>query len=161
MGEQMTALRLPTVSFGATSAIVTSMGVIIGFGVAGISKSTIIAGLLIVGLADNVTDSLSIHIYQESERLEQHAAFRATIGNFATRLIVSLSFIVLVFSFSSTNMLLACLVWGVLLLASLTWLVAKNRNANVLTEVLKHLAVAAAVIAASLATGAFISTYVQ
>jgi hypothetical protein len=49
-------------------------------------EPTIIAGLLIVGLADNVTDSLSIHIYQESERLEQHAAFRATISNFATRL---------------------------------------------------------------------------
>ena len=58
-------------------------------------------------------------------------------------------------------MLLACLGWGVLLLASLTWFVAKNRNANVLTEVIKHLAVAAAVIAASLATGILISTYIQ
>jgi ABC-type molybdate transport system permease subunit len=95
MGEQMIALRLPTVSFGAASAIVTSMGMIIGFAAGGISKPTIIAGLLVVGVADNVTDSLSIHIYQESERLEQHAAFRATIGKFATRLIISLSFMVL------------------------------------------------------------------
>ena len=157
----MIAFRLPAVSFGAASAIVTSMGMIIGFGVASISKPTIIAGLLIVGLADNVTDSLSIHIYQESERLEQQAAFRATVGNFATRLIISLSFVILVVWFSSTGMLLACLIWGVLLLTTLTWFVAKNRNANVSTEVLKHLAVAAAVIAASLGTGAFISTYVQ
>jgi len=157
----MIAFRLPAISFGAASAIVTSMGMIIGFGAASISKPTIIAGLLIVGLADNVTDSLSIHIYQESERLEQQAAFRATIGNFVTRLIISLSFVTLVFWFSTTNMLLACLIWGVLLLVALTWFVAKNRNANVLTEVLKHLAVAAAVIAASLATGTFISTYVQ
>jgi hypothetical protein len=161
MGEEMIALRLPAVSFGAASAIVTSMGTIIGFGAASISKPTIIAGLLIVGIADNATDSLSIHIYQESEKLEQHAAFRAMIGNFATRLIISLSFIALVFSFSSTKLLLACLVWGVLLLAGLTWFVAVNRNANVLAEVLKHLTVAAAVIAASLATGAFISIYVQ
>ena len=161
MGEQMIAFRLPAVSFGAASAIVTGMGMVIGFGAASISKPTIIAGLLIVGLADNITDSLSIHIYQESERLEQKAAFRTTIGNFATRLIISLSFIILVFSFSNTNMLLACLIWGVLLLASLTWFVAKNRDANVLTEILKHLAVAAAVIAASLATGTVISTYVQ
>jgi len=161
MGEQMITLRLPTVSFGAASAIVTSMGMIIGFGAAGISKPPIIAGLLIVGLADNVTDSLSIHIYQESERLEQKAAFRATIGNFATRLILSLSFVVLVLTFSSTNMLLACLIWGVLLLGCLTWFVARHRNANVVTEVLKHLAVATVVIAASLATGTFITTYIQ
>ena len=84
MGKRMIAFRLPAVSFGAASAIVTSMGMIIGFGAANISKPTIVAGLFIVGLADNVTDSLSIHIYQESERLEQQAAFRTTIGNFAT-----------------------------------------------------------------------------
>jgi Flp pilus assembly protein TadB len=157
----MVALRLPTVSFGAASAIVTSMGMIIGFAAGGISRPTIVAGLLIVGLADNVTDSLSIHIYQESERLEQHAAFRATLGNFATRLVIALSFVALVFSFSGPTMVLACLAWGVLLLAGLTWLVARNRQANVLTELFKHLAVAAAVIAASLAAGAFINTYVQ
>jgi hypothetical protein len=157
----MIALRLPAISFGAASAIVTSMGVIIGFGAGGISKSTVVAGLLIVGLGDNLTDSLSIHIYQESERLEKGAAFKATLGNFATRLILSLSFVALVVSFSGTNMLLACLAWGILLLASLTWLVAKSRHANVTTELLKHLAVAAAVIAASFATGTFVSVYVQ
>jgi hypothetical protein len=42
VGEYMIALRLPTVSFGAVSAIVTSIGLIIGFGAAGISKSTIL-----------------------------------------------------------------------------------------------------------------------
>jgi hypothetical protein len=157
----MIALSLPAVSVGTASAIVTSMGVIIGFGVASISKPTIIAGLLIVGLADNVTDSLSIHIYQESERLEHHAAFRATIGNFAARLIISLSFVFLAFTFSSAAMILVCLIWGALLLATLTWFVAKNRNANVMTETLKHLAVAAVVIAASLVTGTLINACVE
>jgi len=161
MDEKMIAFKLPSVSFGAASAIVTSMGMIVGFGAASVAKPTIITGLLIVGLADNVTDSLSIHIYQESERLEQHAAFRATIGNFATRLIISLSFVVLALTFSSVKMMLVCLVWGVLLLATLTWFVAKNRNANALTEVLKHLGVAAVVIAASLATGTLINAYVE
>jgi len=157
----MIAFRLPLVSFGAASAIVTSMGIIVGFGAASISKPTIIAGLLVVGLADNVTDSLSIHIYQESEKLEQQAAFRATVGNFATRLIISLSFVLLVLTFSNLKMLSVCLIWGVLLLAGLTWFVAKNRSANVVTEVLKHLAVAAVVIAASLATGTFITSYIK
>lgn len=82
-------ISLPRVSFGAVSAVVTSIGLIVGFGAADISKPTIIAGLLIVGLADNLTNSLSIHIYQESERLEQHAAFVATLSNFVTRLVIS------------------------------------------------------------------------
>jgi hypothetical protein len=75
-------LRLPTVSFGSVSAIVTSISLIIGFGAAGIPKTAIVAALLIIGLADNLTDSLSIHIYQESEKLEERAAFKATISNF-------------------------------------------------------------------------------
>ena len=60
-------LRLPLVSFGATTAIVTSVGPVVGFGSADVRKSAIISGLLIVGLADNLTDTLSIHIFQESE----------------------------------------------------------------------------------------------
>jgi hypothetical protein len=157
----MIAFRLPSISFGAASAIVTSMGMIVGFGTAGVSRPTIIAGLLIVGLADNLTDSLSIHIYQESEKLEQRAAFRATTGNFAARLIISLSFVLLAFTFSRYAMMSVCLIWGALLLATLTWFVAKNRNANVLTEAFKHLAVAAVVIAASFAAGTLIHAYVE
>lgn len=155
----MIALRLPAVSFGAVSAIVTSVGLIIGFGAAEISKPTIIAGLLIVGLADNLTDSLSIHIYQESERLEEHAAFRATLCNFATRLFVSLSFVLLVLIFSGAAVIMASLAWGILLLVSLTWLVARNRHASVLTEILKHLVVAAVVVAVSRAIGMLIRSY--
>lgn len=148
-------------SFGAVSAIVTSVGLIVGFGAAEISKPTIVAGLLIVGLADNLTDALSIHVYQESEKLEERAAFRATLGNFATRLFVSLSFVMLVIGFSSVSAIVASLTWGFLLLMGLTWLVARSRQASVLSETLKHLAVAAVVIAVSRITGTLIATYVQ
>jgi hypothetical protein len=81
---------------------------------------------LIVGFADNMTDALSIHIYQESERLEQHAAFRATFGNFATRLIVSLSFVLIVTVMSSVHAMMAAMTWSIVLLMGLTWLTAKN-----------------------------------
>ena len=154
-------ISLPRVSFGAVSAVVTSIGLIVGFGAADISKPTIIAGLLIVGLADNLTNSLSIHIYQESEQLEQHAAFVATLSNFVTRLVISLSFVVLVIAFSSANALLASLGWGVVLLTGLTWFVAKGRNANVPTEIAKHLTVAAGVVAVSRTIGTFINVYTQ
>lgn len=148
-------------SFGAVSAIVTSVGLIIGFGAAGISKPTIIAGLLIVGLADNLSDSLSIHIYQESEKLEEHSAFRSTLGNFVTRFIISMSFVIFVLSLLSRNTVLVSLAWGVSLLIGLTWLVANSRGANVTAEILKHLAAAAVVVALSRVVGIFIGTYVQ
>ena len=153
----MTVLRLPTVSFGAVSAIVTSIGLIVGLGTAGISTPTIIGGLLIVGLADNLTDSLSIHVYQESEKLEQQAAFEATISNFIIRLLISISFVIITLAFSSSIAVFVSLAWGTALLTGLTWLVAKSRGANVTTEVVKHLAIATVVIVASRAIGILIN----
>ena len=157
----MIALRLPSVSFGAVSAIVTSIGVIAGFGAAGIPKSTIVGSLLIVGLADNLTDSLSIHIYQESEDLEKRAAFRATVGNFVTRLIISMSFVTPVVALSEMTSVLVSLGWGIVLLTGLTWLVAKRRGVAVSSEVAKHLVVAAVVIAVSRGIGLGINAYIS
>ena len=65
----MTTKKISRISYGGTAAIVTSMALITGLNTVGTGKSTLITALLIVALADNITDSLSIHIYQESERL--------------------------------------------------------------------------------------------
>ena len=70
------------VAFGSNSAIVTSLGLIVGFGAATVSRAALVSGLLIVGLADNISDSLSIQIYQEAENLESGSAFKATLTNF-------------------------------------------------------------------------------
>jgi VIT1/CCC1 family predicted Fe2+/Mn2+ transporter len=156
----MLGLHLTRVSFGAASAIVTSIGLIIGFGAAGVPRPTILAGLLIIALADNLTDSLSIHIYQESERLEERAAFRATVSNFATRLVVSLSFVLLVLVGPQTHALVASLLWGLILLTGLTWLVARARKVSVWAEIAKHLGVAAVVIATSRVVGSLIGAYI-
>jgi hypothetical protein len=47
-------------------------------------------------LADNLTDSLSLHVYQEAERLNGRTAFRATLTNFGARVLVALTFVVIV-----------------------------------------------------------------
>jgi hypothetical protein len=83
------------------------------------------------------------------------------LGNFSTRLFISLSFVILAIVFSSVNAIAASLTWGTLLLTGLTWLVARSREASVLGEIVRHLAVAAVVIAVSRATGTLIATYVQ
>ena len=48
-----------------------------------------------------------------------------------------------------------------MLLAALTWLVARHRGAEVFLELYKHLGMAALVIAASHAIGTLINTYLQ
>lgn len=119
------------------------------------------SGLLIIALADNVSDSLSIHIYQESENLERLAAFRATLTNFAARFVVAMSFvgIALVVPLSSAPTI--AVVWGTLLLGALTHAVARARGASPWRETFKHVVVASLVVAVSRILGAWIAGHVR
>jgi VIT1/CCC1 family predicted Fe2+/Mn2+ transporter len=153
--------HLERYSFGSTSAIVTSVGVIVGFGPSAASRPWMVSSLLIIALADNITDSLSIHVYQESEQLNGRAAFRATMTNFVTRLIVAASFVALVVALPTPLIAAASLAWGAFLLASLTYALARSRDVRPLPEIFKHLVVAVIVVAVSRALGSVIHAYVH
>jgi VIT1/CCC1 family predicted Fe2+/Mn2+ transporter len=148
-------------SYGSTAAIVTSVGLIVGLGAVSVSKAALLSGLLIIALADNLTDSLSIHVYQESENLEGRAAFRATVTNFVARLIVALSFVGIVVLFRGGTATVVATIWGLLLLGTLTFVVSRARGVPPLREITKHLLVAVAVVAASRMLGAFIAAHVS
>ncbi len=146
-------LDLRYLSFGAPAAIVTGMGLIVGLDAATATKATVVGSLLIIGIADNLTDALSVHIYQEAERLAQRQAFRTTVANFIARFIVSVSFVLLFLLMPTSIAIGACVAWGFLLLCGLSYLLAKARGANVFSEIGKHAGVALVVIAISQAVG--------
>src|SRR5579863_10551039 len=147
-------IELRKLSFGGPAAIVTGMGLIVGFDAATAAKSIIIVSLLLFGIADNLTDSLSVHIYQESERLAEHNAFRTTIANFFARFFVCITFIIILLLLSSSTAILVSMVWGFILLSLLSYFLARRRGVGAVSEVIKHCAVAVAVIAISRAIGA-------
>lgn len=149
-------MDLRKISYGGTAAVVTGMGLVIGLDAAGSTRSAIVASLLIFAIADNLSDSLSIHMYQESERLEERAAFRATVANFATRLGLSVGFAAIVILLPPSLAVVAALGWGGLALLALTALVARDRGAPIAPEIAKHFAVAAVVIAASKGIGSWL-----
>jgi len=153
-------LKINRVAFGATAGVVTSMALVTGLGAAGAARRTIVSALLIAALADNLTDSLSVHIYQESERLEKREAFVGTVTNFAARLVLCLSFVLLVTMFSAPAATIASLIWGISLLATLTWMLARERKISPAKEAAKHIIVALVVIAASRGIGEWIGTHI-
>jgi len=148
--------KLTRLSYGGTAAIVTSMGLIVGLGAAGDRSATIIVSLILVAIADNLTDSIAIHVYQESEKLESRQAFRSTITNFLTRLLVSSSFVAMAILLPLPYLIVVAVVWGMLLLGVLTYFVARERGAAPGIEIVKHLASAIVVIGVSRAIGAWI-----
>jgi VIT1/CCC1 family predicted Fe2+/Mn2+ transporter len=150
-------IRPAWISFGGTAAIVTSMGLIQGLDAAASSKQAIISALLIVALADNLSDSLSVHVYQEAEQLEAREAFRSTLANFVTRLLVALSFVALVITLPRDSLAVVTVAWGFLLLALLTVRIARARGAHIGREIAKHVVIAAIVILISRWLGSWIA----
>jgi hypothetical protein len=150
MGDVMRRrVRATEYSFGGAAAIVTSMALIAGLDAATATKATIVSGLLIVALADNLTDSLSIHLYQEAEHLEARRAFRATLFNFAARLLVALTFVAIAVALPPLGAVVGAILWGVGLLVVLTAMLARERGVRVAPEVGKHLVAATAIVVLS------------
>ena len=145
------------ISFGGTAAIVTSMALIAGLDAAKAGRTTMLSALLIAAVADNLTDSLSVHMYQESERLEEREAFVGTLTNFATRFIVCLSFVLIVALFREHAAAVGGIVWGMSLLTALTYILARHRQVSAMSEVGKHLAVATVIIFVSKSIGHWVT----
>jgi VIT1/CCC1 family predicted Fe2+/Mn2+ transporter len=136
-------------SIGATAAITTSMGLIAGLTQGEIAKTGIITGLLIVAIADNISDTLGIHIYKESEGATKQDINSYTYGNFIVRLLLAFTFVLIVLLFSSLTALIISSIWGLFLLTILSYLIAKSKKTNPSREIVWHLVVAMIIIVGS------------
>lgn len=153
-------IKTTRISFGGTAAIVTSMALIVGLDAANAGKAAMVSALLIAAVADNLTDSLSVHMYQESERLEEREAFIGTLSNFATRFILCLTFVLIVALFRAHAAIWG-IVWGMLLLTLLNYILARHRNVSAISELWKHLAVALVIIFVSKGIGYWITAHIS
>ena len=137
------------------------MALIVGLNAANAGKAAMVSALLIAAVADNLTDSLSVHMYQESERLEEKEALIGTLSNFATRFIVCLSFVLIVALFRAHAAAVGGIVWGMLLLTGLNYILARYRNVGAISELWKHLTVALVIIFVSKGIGYWITVHVS
>ena len=140
--------HLTKFSFGATSAIITCLAFIIGLSKSG-NKLSIIGSLLVIAIADNISDTLGIHIYQESELKKSDEVRVSTFFNFLTRFFVILIFILLIFFLPIGYGMIFSIVWGISLLTILSYFIAKEQKINPFIAIFWHVALAVLVIIVS------------
>ena len=146
-------MRLPKdpskFSFGATSSTVTSLGIVFGLLTSGNPRASVIGSLLVIALADNIADSLGIHIYRESTATKKENTRMFTISNFITRFGITLTFVVL-FAFLPLDYAAAfCTIIGLGILVFLSYLIGVQRKTSILKEITIHLGIAVPVIVIS------------
>ena len=102
-----------------------------------------------IALADNISDSVGIHIYQESECISDKEIWLSTITNFLTRFFVSLTFVLLVAVLPIKLAVFYSVFWGLTLLAAMSYTIAKNRGVSPLRAIFEHISIAVIVIIVS------------
>ena len=148
-------------SFGATSAIITNLGIITGLDTLTHPKLSIIGALLVIALADNLSDSFGIHIDQESEHIAKKEVWLSTLTNFFTRLFVSSTFIILIIVLPIRLAAVCSVIWGLLILTVMTYTIAKQQKINPFSAIFVHLTIAVVVVVASNFIGGFVISRFQ
>lgn len=133
-------------SFGGTSGIITNLAIIIGLNTLTNAKISIIGSLLVVALADNISDTLGIHIYQESEGFPRREVWISSFTNFLARFLVSLGFIFIVYFLPMNFAVVISIIYGLLVLSIISYLISKRKNTNPWQAVTEHIIIALVVI---------------
>ena len=141
-------------SFGATSAVTSSLALMTGLSQLDVSKTGMIGALLILGLADNIADALGMHIYSESKSRSHTKLNTAT--NYLTRLGITLLFVVFVVLLPFQYALAASVIAGMLVIAVLSYFIAIEHGMGARRAVAEHLAVTALVLIVSQLIGSSI-----
>jgi vacuolar iron transporter family protein len=134
-------------SFGLTSGIITTLGLMVGLHSGTQSQLAVIGGILTIAIADAFSDALGIHISEESRNtLGAQEIWEATLTTFATKFIVALSFVVPVVLLPLAAAIGVSILWGLLLLAALSIHVANVQRILRWKVVMEHLLIAGVVV---------------
>ena len=153
-------------SFGLTSGVITSLGMIVGLHSATASRLVIIAGIIIMAIADGLSDAAGVHISEESElekgtaKHTQKEIWAATIFTFIFKLTFTLSFAIPFLILTLKPAVLVAIIWGMLLLIFLNFSIAKIKQENSAMLIFEHVLLALFVIAASHYVGHFVARWI-
>ncbi|MEW6027450.1 MAG: hypothetical protein AB1599_09180 [Planctomycetota bacterium] len=158
-------------SFGSTSGVITTLGLMVGLHSGTHSKLAVLGGILTIAIADAFSDALGIHISEESENKHTTAEiWMATISTFIAKFVVALTFTipVLLWDFSSTITITVIAVglpvaiavaiaWGLFLITLISVRISRQQSVKVSRVVAEHLLIVIIVIGITHYVGHWVS----
>ncbi len=134
-------------SFGLTSGIITTLGLIVGLNSGTHSRIVIISGIFVIAIADAMSDALGIHISEEAEN--KHTTkeiWESTIATFASKFVFALMFIIPILFLELATAIIVCIIWGLFLISVFSYYLARQQQIKPYKIVLEHLIITIIVI---------------
>ncbi len=144
--------------FGATSGVITTIGLITGLNSGTGSVAAVLGGIFVIAVADAMSDALGIHLAEEADpNTTTGHVWAATISTFFNKFIFALSFAVPLLLLPLDTAVVASLLWGMLVIVVLSYFLARTQNSRPLHVIGEHLGIAVLVVVLSHFIGVWVN----
>lgn len=141
--------------FGLTTAVITSLGMIVGMHSATSSKLAVVAGIVVMAIADGLSDAVGLHTAEEAEvengrgKHTPKEIWLTTLFAFLSVSGFTLTFAIPILLFPLETAVFIATAWGMILLILLNFYIAKIRKENPIKLISEHVLLAIFVIIVS------------
>lgn len=143
--------------FGTTSGVITTLGLVVGLNAGTGSLVAVLGGILVIAVADAMSDALGIHLAQEADaNTSDKEVWNATFSTFFAKFLTSLTFALPFALLALETAILVSVVWGYLIISLLSYRLASDQGMKPHTVIAEHLVIATIVIAASHGIGLWV-----
>ena len=145
-------------SFGLTSGIITTLGLMMGLYSGTHSQHIVIGGILTVAIADAFSDAMGIHVSEESKnQYTTREVWESTFSTFLCKFVFSSIFIIPVLLLELQAAIIISVMIGLYLLFLISLDIAREQKIKPWKVIGEHLTIAAVVIVLTYYVGYWIS----
>lgn len=154
----MKSSYLKGISFGLTSGIITTLGMMVGLHSGTHSKLAVLGGVLTIAIADAFSDALGIHVSEEAgNKTTSKEVWEATVATFLAKFIFAMTFVIPILLFDLSTAIWVSIGWGFLVLGGISYWMAWDRKENPLYIIGEHWGITIVVIAITHFVGEWIA----
>jgi VIT1/CCC1 family predicted Fe2+/Mn2+ transporter len=149
------------ICYGVTSGVITVLGLLIGLFSSTDSKHVVLAGVLTVALADALSDGVGMRVSEESDNIHnKKTIWEATLSTTFAKMLLGLTFVLPILLLPLTVSVIVALVWGLTVIAILSYIIAKQNKEKAVLVVIEHVGITILVVALSYFVGLAIEAFV-
>ena len=145
-------------SFGIMSAVITTLGLMIGLSAATASKLAVVGGVISIAIADALSDAVGVHALVESEGAQGREVWEAASTTFLSKFIFALVFLIPVIFLNLQDALWTAIGIGVVLIVIISYKIAKLRNESFMYQTAEHLVLTFIVLAVTHYVGMWVAS---
>jgi len=132
--------------FGITSGIITTLGLMVGLFSSTNSKIVVLGGILMIAIADAMSDALGIHLSEELSGKNCKEIWESTISTFTFKFVFATIFVIPILIFELQFAIIFSVFFGLLLLGIFSYFIAVQNKKNPLPVIAEHVVIATLVV---------------